>query len=240
MLRPYQEHTMTIAVINYGAGNLPNVVRALRHVGADLVVTDDPAMVRAAPAVVLPGVGATADTMRSLNALGIAEVLPEVVASGRPFLGICVGMQVLLARSEEFGEHACLDVLDGTVRRLPDSAGKVPQIGWNQVRYAPLAAAHPLFAGIPDGSDFYFVHSFYCAVSDPAVVAARTSYGLDFPSVIVRENLAAVQFHPEKSGRHGLQLLRNFVAMARRMKDEGRETDAGHALSSSFVVSPSS
>ncbi|MEI7770744.1 MAG: imidazole glycerol phosphate synthase subunit HisH [Chloroflexales bacterium] len=200
-----------IAVINYGAGNLPNAVRALRHVGADLEVTDDPAVVRAADAVVLPGVGATADTMRSLTALGIAQVLPEVVASGRPFLGICVGMQVLLGVSEEFGAHPCLGVVGGTVRRLPADAGKIPQIGWNQVRYSPAYAGHPLLADIPDGSDFYFVHSFYCAVDDPAIVAGRTDYGIDFPSLIVRSNLAAVQFHPEKSGRWGLQLLRNFV-----------------------------
>lgn len=207
---------MTIAVINYGAGNLPNAVRALRAVGADLVVTDDPAEVRAAAAVVLPGVGATADTMTSLRALGMADVLPEVVAAGRPFLGICVGMQVLLAASEEFGRHECLDVVAGTVRRLPDTAGKIPQIGWNQVRYAPHLAEHPLFADIPDGSDFYFVHSFYCDVAQEELVAARTDYGLAFPSVVVRGALAAVQFHPEKSGRHGLQLLRNFVGLCRK------------------------
>ncbi|MEI7643632.1 MAG: imidazole glycerol phosphate synthase subunit HisH [Chloroflexales bacterium] len=200
-----------IAVINYGAGNLPNAVRALRHVGADLEVTDDPAVVRAADAVVLPGVGATADTMRSLTALGIAQVLPEVAASGRPFLGICVGMQVLLGVSEEFGPHPCLGVVGGTVRRLPAVAGKIPQIGWNQVRYSPSFVGHPLFADIPDASDFYFVHSFYCDVDDSAIVAGRTGYGIDFPSVVVRDNLAAVQFHPEKSGRWGLQLLRNFV-----------------------------
>lgn len=208
---------MPIAVINYGAGNLPNAVRALRAVGADLTVTDDPAVVAAAEAVVLPGVGATADTMRSLRALGIAQVLPDVVASGRPFLGICVGMQVLLAASVEFGPHACLGVVPGTVRRLPDGAGKIPQIGWNQVRYAPAAAGHPLFRGIPDGSDFYFVHSFYCDVEDPALVAGRTAYGLDFPSVIARDNLAAVQFHPEKSGKYGLRLLENFVVSAKGM-----------------------
>lgn len=203
---------MSIAVINYGAGNLPNVVRALRHVGADLTVTGDPAAVRAAPAVVLPGVGATADTMRSLRELGLTEVIAEVIGAGRPFLGICVGMQVLLGSSTEFGDHACLDVVGGVVRRLPASAGKIPQIGWNQLRLCPAHAGHPLFAGVPDGSDVYFVHSFYCDVDDPAIVAARTAYGLDFPSVIVRDNLAAFQFHPEKSGRFGLRLLANFVA----------------------------
>jgi glutamine amidotransferase len=205
-----------IAVINYGAGNLPSAVRALGHVGADLVVTDDPAAVLAADAVVLPGVGATADTMRSLHELGIAQVLPAVVASGRPFLGICVGMQVLLDVSEEFGDHACLGVVRGAVRRLPDAAGKIPQIGWNQVGYSPAFAGHALLADIPDGSDFYFVHSYYCDVADGAIVAGRTDYGANFPSIIVRENLAAVQFHPEKSGRYGLQLLRNFVLICAR------------------------
>lgn len=205
---------MAIAVINYGAGNLPSVVRALRHVGADLTVTADPAVVQAAPAVVLPGVGATADTMRSLRELGLADVLPEVLASGRPFLGICVGMQVLLSTSEEFGEHACLGVVRGAVRRLPDGQ-KVPQIGWNQVRRPPEHAGHPLFEGIPDGSDFYFVHSYYCDLADPQIVAGVTDYGVSFPSVLLRDNLAAVQFHPEKSGALGLRLLQNFVAWAR-------------------------
>lgn len=199
-----------IAVINYGAGNLPNAVRALEHVGARLYVTDDPAEVLTADAVVLPGVGATQDTMHSLQRLGIAEVLPQVVASGKPFLGICVGMQVLCAVSEEFGLHACLDIVPGTVRRLPGGQ-KVPQIGWNQVQYAAHLVYHPLFAGIPDGSDFYFVHSYYCDLGEPELVAATTEYGLAFPSVLVQNRLAAVQFHPEKSGRWGLQLLRNFV-----------------------------
>lgn len=200
-----------IAVIDYGAGNLPNAVRALRHVGADLVVTNDPAVVRDATAVVLPGVGATQDTMRSLDGLGLSPVIRETIAAGRPFLGICVGMQVLCATSTEFGDHACLGAVAGTVRLLPDAAGKIPQIGWNQVAYAPAAAEHRLFANIPDGSDFYFVHSFYCELPDPALVAATTGYGLAFPSVLIRDNLMATQFHPEKSGRWGLQLLRNFV-----------------------------
>lgn len=208
-----------IAVINYGAGNLPNAVRALEHVGAQLFVTENPQEVRTASAVVLPGVGATRDTMQSLERLGLAAVLPEVVASGRPFLGICVGMQVLCAASEEFGDHPCLDVVPGVVRRLPGGQ-KVPQIGWNQVRYAPHMVGHPLFADIPDGSDFYFVHSYYCDLATPELVAGTTAYGRDFPSVLVRDNLAAVQFHPEKSGRYGLQFLRNFVALCGALRTE--------------------
>jgi glutamine amidotransferase len=202
-----------IAVINYGAGNLPNAVRALRRVGADLYVTEDPADVAAASAVVLPGVGATRDTMESLAALGMTQAIPQAIASGKPFLGICVGMQVLCAASEEFGMHACLDVVSGTVRRLP-AGQKVPQIGWNQVRYTAAAAAHPIFASIPDGSEFYFVHSYYCDLAEQASIAGTTHYGMDFPSVLLRDNLIAVQFHPEKSGQWGLRLLHNFVTLA--------------------------
>jgi|HigsolmetaAR202D_1030399.scaffolds.fasta_scaffold00005_23 imidazole glycerol phosphate synthase, glutamine amidotransferase subunit len=202
----------TIAVINYGAGNLPNAVRALQYVGADVVITEDPAVVEAASVVILPGVGATQDTMRSLSELGMSKVLPAYIASGRPFLGICVGMQVLLEYSEEFGLHNCLGSIPGTVRMLPPGQ-KVPQIGWNQVRYSPEFANHALFKGIPDQSDFYFVHSFYCDVPDK-VVAGRTTYGVDFPSVIIQNRLAAVQFHPEKSGRWGLKLLENFISWA--------------------------
>lgn len=202
-----------IAVINYGAGNLPNAVRALKHVGADLEITDDPKVVAAARVVVLPGVGATKATMESLEQLGMTEVLPQVIARGVPFLGICVGMQVLCAASEEFGLHDCLGVVPGTVRKLQTDQ-KIPQIGWNQVRYAPQFVEHPLFRGIPNSSDFYFVHSFYCDVPDAAAIAGQTDYGMDFPSVIIRDRMAAVQFHPEKSGQYGLALLRNFVDWA--------------------------
>ncbi|HWQ12658.1 MAG TPA: imidazole glycerol phosphate synthase subunit HisH [Roseiflexaceae bacterium] len=203
-----------IAVIDYGAGNLRSVVRALTRVGARLEVTSDPQVVRHAPAVVLPGVGATRDTMDSLAQLALVEPIRAVVAAGTPFLGICVGMQVLCEVSEEFGDHPCLGVVRGRVRRLPDGQ-KVPQIGWNQVRLTPAAAGHPLFAGIADDSDFYFVHSFYCDLAEPEVVAGVTDYGLVFPSVLVRGALAAVQFHPEKSGACGLRLLENFVAWTR-------------------------
>jgi glutamine amidotransferase len=204
-----------LAVIDYGAGNLRSVVRALTKVGAQLSVTSDPDVARAAPAVVLPGVGATLDTMQSLQRLGMDQAIGEIIRAGTPFLGICVGMQVLCATSEEFGQHACLGIVGGSVRRLPDGQ-KVPQIGWNQVRYTHSAGQHALFAGIPDESDFYFVHSYYCDLADDRLIAGTTNYGIDFPSALLHDNMAAVQFHPEKSGRWGLQMLVNFVAWATR------------------------
>ncbi len=203
-----------ITVINYGAGNLPNAVRALKHVGAEVEVTEDPAVVRAASSLVLPGVGATRDTMQSLQQLNLIEPIHHVIASGRPFLGICVGMQVLCAESEEFGQHTCLNVVAGTVQRLPGGQ-KIPQIGWNQVHFTDQASTHPLLTDIPDGSNFYFVHSYYCNLQQTAMIAAETEYGLRFPSILIHNNIAATQFHPEKSGRLGLQLLHNFVISSR-------------------------
>jgi imidazole glycerol-phosphate synthase subunit HisH len=207
--------TPPLAVIDYGAGNLRSVVRALTKVGAQLQVTSDPDVARAAPAVVLPGVGATLDTMQSLRRLGMEQAIGEIIRAGTPFLGICVGMQVLCAKSEEFGPHDCLSVIGGSVRRLPDGR-KVPQIGWNQLRYANGAGEHPIFANIADESYFYFVHSYYCDLADDRLIAGVTEYGISFPSALLRDNLAAVQFHPEKSGQWGLQLLTNFVAWAGR------------------------
>lgn len=203
--------TKQIVVIDYGAGNLRSVVRALAHVGADLTVTSDPDVVRAAPAIVFPGVGATRDTMESLTRLQLVEPIREAIAAQVPLLGICVGMQVLLEQSEEFGLHPCLGVVEGTVRRLPDANQKVPQIGWNQVQFTDVAKHHPLFAGIPDATDFYFVHSFFCDLTNESVVAARTDYGRSFPSALIRDNLAAVQFHPEKSGSWGLRVYENYL-----------------------------
>jgi glutamine amidotransferase len=203
--------TKQIVVIDYGAGNLRSVVRALTHVGADLVVTSDPVEVRSAQAIVFPGVGATRDTMESLTRLQLVEPIREAIAAGVPLLGICVGMQVLLEQSEEFGPHACLGAVSGTVRRLPDENQKVPQIGWNQVQFTAVAKNHPLFAGIPDGTDFYFVHSFFCDLTQESIVAAHTDYGRSFPSALIRDNLAAVQFHPEKSGSWGLRVYENYL-----------------------------
>lgn len=196
-----------IAVINYGAGNLPNAVRALEHVGATLHITEQAADLQQARAIVLPGVGATADTMRSLDAMGMSDAIRAAVAAGTPFLGICVGMQVLAEASEEFGLHPCLGIIPGVVRRLP-ATNKVPQIGWNQVEHT----GGPLWDGIPSGAEFYFVHSFF--VDTPGSIVGRTDYGGMFPAALSRDNLTAVQFHPEKSGAWGLKLLANWVQMS--------------------------
>lgn len=204
-----------LAIIDYGAGNLRSVARAFASLGAAFDITSDPDAVQAAPVVVLPGVGATLDTMRNLQQLGMDEAIRAAIQAGKPLLGICVGMQALLEYSEEFGPHDCLGVLAGAVRRLPGGQ-KIPQIGWNQVRYTDSARGHSLFRNIPDASDFYFVHSFYCDLADQQIVAGFTDYGIPFPSVLLDQNLAGVQFHPEKSGQWGLQLLANFVSWASR------------------------
>lgn len=197
---------MRIVVVDYGAGNIRSVERAVAHCGFDATITSDPAAVEAANAVIVPGVGAAADTMRNLRERSLVEPIRSFVASGRPYLGICMGLQALLTASEEGGEHACLDILPGRVLRLPGGL-KVPHMGWNQVR---RRVAHPLFRGIPNGANFYFVHSYYAEVDD-SLAAAETDYGLNFCSVIIRGNLVATQFHPEKSGNLGLRLYYNFL-----------------------------
>lgn len=199
----------SIAVVDYGAGNLRSVVNALERVRVPVVVTNDATAIMAAAGVIVPGVGAAADTMRNLIAHDLPAVLRAVIDRGTPFLGICMGLQALLTVSEEGGEHACLDVLAGRVRRLPDGL-KVPHMGWNQVW---RRAEHPLFAEIPDGAEFYFVHSYYVAPEDASVVLAETEYGVRFPAVVARDNVVATQFHPEKSGRWGLRLLDNFASL---------------------------
>ena len=196
-----------LAIIDYGAGNLRNVARAVAHLGYQGCITAAPREVLAADAVILPGVGATADTVRNLRERGLDEAIAQFVASGRPFLGVCVGLQVLFEASEEGGEHDCLGILPGRVRRLPDGL-KVPHIGWNRVRQTQ---EHPIFSGVPDGDFFYFVHSYYAAVGDPSLVAAETEYGVVFPAVVARDNLVATQFHPEKSGQTGLRIYANFL-----------------------------
>jgi len=197
-----------LLVLDYGAGNLRSVVRAVERVGGVPRVTNRAADVEAARVVILPGVGAAADTMRNLRACGLVEPVREFIASGRPFLGVCMGLQALLTYSEEGGRHDCLDIIPGVVRRLPDGQ-KVPHMGWNTVHQT---RPHPIFAGIPDQSYFYFLHSYHVEVEDGDCVIGETEYGRVFPAVVARDNIVATQFHPEKSGEHGLQVYANFLA----------------------------
>ena len=163
-----------------------------------------------AAAVILPGVGAAADTMRSLVETGMAEVIRQLVSEERPLFTVCMGMQVMLQATEEGGRHQCLGVIPGTVRKLR-TEDKIPHMGWNQVKQRVV---HPIFNGIPDEANFYFVHSYYADPDDKSVVAGTTDYGVPFCSVMIKGSLVATQFHPEKSGKHGLRMYANFLQMA--------------------------
>jgi len=196
-----------IAIIDYGAGNLRSVAKAIAKLGYEANVTSSPDDVLDADAVILPGVGAAGDTINSLERLGMVDPIRRVIAQNRPFFGVCLGLQVLFTDSEEGGGQRCLDLIPGMVRRLPSHL-KVPQMGWNQVRQR---LAHPLFDRIPDGANFYFVHSYYADPEEEAIVAGETDYGLSFPSVIIKGNIVATQFHPEKSGDLGLRMYDNFL-----------------------------
>lgn len=206
-----------IAIVDYGIGNLRSVEKAFAAVGADAHLVSDPAAARQADALVVPGVGAFGSCAAGLRAHGFEPVVLEAVQSGKPLLGICVGMQLLFETSDEMGWHAGLSLLPGQVQRFPadmtdtnDQRLKVPQIGWNQLWHA---GTDPLLAGVPSGSYAYFVHSYYCEAADPADVLAVTDYGSPYPSIVRRGNLWGVQFHPEKSHTVGLQILRNFAAL---------------------------
>ncbi len=199
-----------IAIVDYKAGNLTSVRLAFEALGIPARVTDRSADILAADRVVFPGVGAAGSAMRNLSELDLAGALREVVRRGTPFLGICLGTQIILGRSEEDGGVETIGLIPGAVRLFrPESpVDKVPQIGWNAVR---LRRKHPVFAGIEDGSEFYFVHSYYpCPDNAPDVVGVTDYAGVEFASVIGRGNLVATQFHPEKSGRIGLRIFRNF------------------------------
>ena len=199
-----------VVILDYGAGNLRSVVRAVERVGFRACVTDDPAALNDAAAVILPGVGAAADTMSNLRQRGLVQPITDYVARGRPFLGVCMGLQALMTVSEEGGEHPCLDIVPGRVVRL-QAAAKIPHMGWNVVR--PLRES-PLFQGIPPGSHFYFVHSYHCVPDDPATVLATTDYDEPIVAIVERDNVVATQFHPEKSGANGLHIYRNFLRHA--------------------------
>lgn len=201
-----------IAIVDYNAGNLTSVKLALDYLGVDSEITQDPARILAADRVIFPGVGSAGAAMQNIRALGLAEGLHQVVQRGTPFLGICLGTQIIFDNSEEDGGVPGLGLLAGTVSRFCPSnrSDKVPQIGWNSVTFLK---PHPLFEGIESGSEFYFVHSYYPAPADRACVLGETEYAdTRFASVVARDNLAATQFHPEKSGRLGLQVLNNFAA----------------------------
>jgi len=202
-----------IALLDYGSGNLRSVEKALRKVGADVLVTTTPKGMKDARAAVLPGVGAFDDCITAMRKQELLEGVKQFIASGRPFLGICVGYQALFERSEEFNSCASgLALFKGTVVRFPEQHGlKVPQIGWNQIDIA--RADCPLFRDIKSGSYVYFVHSFFPRPEDPAIIATRTTYGETFASSVWKDNVYATQFHPEKSQTIGLQLLRNFVSL---------------------------
>jgi glutamine amidotransferase len=199
---------LRIAVVDYGMGNLRSVSKALEHVapGAEVLATADPAAIRSAQRVVVPGQGAMPDCMRQLAASGAREAVIEAAAA-KPFLGICIGLQMLFERGEE-GDTRGLGLLPGNVPRFRVSGLKIPHMGWNEVLQR---RPHALWAGIPDRSRFYFVHSYFPAPRDEGVTAATCVYGMPFTCAVARDNIFAVQFHPEKSQSAGLQLLSNFV-----------------------------
>ena len=201
-----------IIVVDYDAGNLRSVQRALEAVGQRARVTPDPRDVEHADALVLPGVGSAQDCMRKLSERGLVQPLRDYAASGRPFLGVCVGLQLLYDGSEEGGGVDCLGILRGTVRRFPVESGvKVPQIGWNDIS---IRQRHPLLEGVPDGTYFYFVHSYYVDPDDPKTIVATADYGVDFAAIVAHDNVVATQFHPEKSSALGLRLYANFGEIA--------------------------
>lgn len=204
-----------IALLDYGSGNLRSVEKALRKVGADVKVLTGPEGLLEAEGVVLPGVGAFDDCICAMQRQKLLQGVLEFIATGRPFLGICVGYQALFERSDEFNSCAAgMGIFKGKVVRFSGKGGlKIPQIGWNRVELAQIGC--PLFDGITNGSYFYFVHSYFPVPENPAIVAGWTEYGERFASAIASGNIFATQFHPEKSQKVGLKLLENFVQLAR-------------------------
>ncbi len=204
-----------IALLDYGAGNLRSVEKALRFVGGDVCLVQSPDGMNEAAAVVLPGVGAFDDCVNAMQRQELFEAAREYVKTGRPFLGICVGYQAMFERSDDSNSRSAgLGLYRGTVVRFPDGQGlKIPQIGWNQIEIVQPEC--PIFRGVETGSYVYFVHSFYPQLEDDSIAACRTSYGVEFVSAIWRENVFATQFHPEKSQKVGLAILENFVKLTK-------------------------
>jgi glutamine amidotransferase len=203
-----------IAIINYNAGNITSVARALQNIGHDFVITDEAKKLEVASHVIFPGVGAAGEAMAYLREKNLDVWLKNYIKTGKPLLGICLGTQIILDYSEE-NETDCIGLVAGSTKRFPDKltsggqALKVPHMGWNSVTFR---RSHPVFTDVSPDAEFYFVHSYYPAPSDESAVLGVTDYGMKFCSVLAKENLVAMQFHPEKSGRPGLQILRNFCA----------------------------
>lgn len=204
--------TTTTCIVDYGMGNLRSVQKAFEHIGEPAEICSSPAILAQASRIVLPGVGAFRDAIAALHQHDLVNVLKDHIAADRPFLGICLGMQLLFSSSLEDGHHHGLDVIPGTVQRfqLPPEF-KIPHMGWNQLNTAQTPP-HPLFNNLPHDPWFYFVHSYHCVPSDQSWVAATTCYGSPFVSAVARNHVMAVQFHPEKSQSAGLQLLKNFIS----------------------------
>ena len=205
-----------IAIIDYGMGNLMSVQNAFTAVGYKTVITDDLNQIKKASALVLPGVGAFRDAIKSLKDKKIDEELIEATRRGKPFLGICLGMQLLQTFSEEGGFFEGINIISGKVKKLPSSV-KCPHLGWNKIKFTHNSYhnINPIFKGVLDGSYFYFVHSYYCEVDNRKIIYSTTDYGLVFASSIWKDNLFGVQFHPEKSSTLGLKILKNFGELSK-------------------------
>ena len=200
-------------IIDYGAGNVRSVIRAVETLGYHPIISNDPRTISQADSIIFPGQGACDAAMKSITRNRLSDVLYESIKKGTPYLGICLGLQLLLQTSEE-GNVDCLGILQGEVKRLP-SGEKIPHMGWNDIQ---IHSNHPVFAGIPQNSHFYFVHSYYAKLQCASLSAASVHYGIEFCSALAKDNLVATQFHPEKSGDLGLKIYRNFLEFAQNVK----------------------
>ena len=202
-----------IAIIDYGAGNIQSIYKALKYVGCDCIVTNDKDEIMKAEGAILPGVGSFGNSMDNMNKNGITETVREFINTKKPFLGICLGLQLLFPASEESQGVKGIDIFKGTVTKIPDGEGlKIPHMGWNSIK---LLKKDGIFKGIKDNSYVYFVHSYYLNAENKDIVAAQTEYGVTIDAAVSYENVTATQFHPEKSGEVGLQMLRNFAEMCK-------------------------
>jgi len=196
-----------IAIIDYEAGNLTSVARALRHIGVACQITKQHDEIRASERVIFPGVGAAGEAMEIIRREGLDGMIREIIAQGKPFLGICLGAQIILGESEEDGGTPCLGIIPGTAKRFQGTDIKIPHMGWNDIS---ITRPHPLLEGVDTRAQFYFVHSYYPTPEKREDIIAMTDYGVSFASIIGHDNVIATQFHLEKSDRHGLQILKNF------------------------------